>query len=273
MTALVCTQPELQAAAQAVAQTLDFTLLDHWPESEDYQLLLNHTGLSLARTDKDKNPVQVDFCAGANAHRRRFGGGKGQDIAKAVGIGKYVPSVADLTAGLGRDAFVLASLGCQVTALERHPVVAALLADGLRRAGHADLPDVWSQLCKPVSDESDRELSVIINRIQLQHKPAVSWLIEQSDDAVDVIYLDPMFAHDGRQKAQVKKDMQAFRSLVGADDDADALLQHALRVARCRCVVKRARKAPPLDNQAPSYSLVGKANRFDVYALAKVEAP
>ena len=34
-------------------------------------------------------------------------------------------------AGLGRDAFVLASVGCRVRMLERNPVVAALLDDGL----------------------------------------------------------------------------------------------------------------------------------------------
>lgn len=44
------------------------------------------------------------------------------------------PNVLDGTAGLGRDAFVLASLGCKVQMVERHPVVAALLDDGLKRA-------------------------------------------------------------------------------------------------------------------------------------------
>ena len=69
------------------------------------------------------------------AHRRRFGGGRGEAVAKAAGIKKsYLPSVVDATAGLGRDAFVLASLGCHVRMIERHPVVAALLDDGLQRA-------------------------------------------------------------------------------------------------------------------------------------------
>ncbi|TMP13498.1 class I SAM-dependent methyltransferase, partial [Pseudoalteromonas ruthenica] len=44
------------------------------------------------------------------------------------------PVVLDATAGLGRDGFVLASLGCKVILHERHPVVAALLYDGLKRA-------------------------------------------------------------------------------------------------------------------------------------------
>ncbi len=39
------------------------------------------------------------------AHRRKFGGGRGEAVAKAVGIkGDYLPDVVDATAGLGRDA-------------------------------------------------------------------------------------------------------------------------------------------------------------------------
>ncbi|HAD42901.1 MAG TPA: 16S rRNA (guanine(1516)-N(2))-methyltransferase, partial [Plesiomonas shigelloides] len=75
--------------------------------------------------------ICVDFVGGTMAHRRRFGGGRGEAVAKAVGIKKgYLPDVVDATAGLGRDAFVLASIGCRVRLLERHPVVAALLDGG-----------------------------------------------------------------------------------------------------------------------------------------------
>ncbi|ASP40907.1 rRNA methyltransferase [Bacterioplanes sanyensis] len=273
VTALVCNDHSLDAIAAALCEHYGLAIKQQWPDDGEYHLSLTLQGLSLQQQAADKSAVTVDFCAGANAHRRRFGGGKGQDIAKAIGIGRYVPSVADLTAGLGRDAFVLASLGCQVTALERHPVVAALLSDGLSRAGNRHLPAPWQalQALRPVL--VDDETRNVVQRIQLQHIGAKDWLQQQPDNSVDVIYLDPMFAHDGRQKAQVKKDMQAFRHVVGQDDDADELLHEALRVARCRCAVKRARKAPPLAGQAPTYALTGKANRFDVYAKAKVEAP
>ena len=56
-------------------------------------------------------------------------------LAKAVGLKKGAcPDVIDCTAGLGRDAFVLASLGCRVVMLERVTVVHALLNDGLAQA-------------------------------------------------------------------------------------------------------------------------------------------
>ena len=46
--------------------------------------------------------LRVDFVCGAVAHRLRFGGGRGQALAKAMGLraGK-TPSVIDATAGLG----------------------------------------------------------------------------------------------------------------------------------------------------------------------------
>ena len=102
-------------------------------------LVLTPEHLELRKRDEPKlGGIFVDFVGGAMAHRRKFGGGRGEAVAKAVGIkGDYLPDVVDATAGLGRDAFVLASVGCRVRMLERNPVVAALLDDGLAR-GYAD---------------------------------------------------------------------------------------------------------------------------------------
>ncbi|MDA9892076.1 class I SAM-dependent methyltransferase, partial [Planktomarina temperata] len=43
--------------------------------------------------------LRVDFVTGAVAHRLRFGGGRGQDLAKAMGLraGK-TPKIVDATA-------------------------------------------------------------------------------------------------------------------------------------------------------------------------------
>jgi 16S rRNA (guanine1516-N2)-methyltransferase len=86
-------------------------------------------------------PVQelrVDFVSGAVAHRLRFGGGRGQALAKAMGLraGK-TPTVIDATAGLGRDSFLLASLGAQVTMIERSDQMHALLVKGMDEAVQA----------------------------------------------------------------------------------------------------------------------------------------
>ena len=87
-------------------------------------LVLTPEHLELRKRDEPKlGGIYVDFVGGAMAHRRKFGGGRGEAVAKAVGIkGDYLPDVVDATAGLGRDAFVLASVGCRVRMLERNPV-------------------------------------------------------------------------------------------------------------------------------------------------------
>jgi len=190
------------------------------------------------------NPIRVDFVAGANAHRRKYGGGKHQDIAKAVGVPKKPHlRLLDATAGLGRDAFVLASLGCEVTLIERNPVMYHLLQDGLERAaGHP-------------------ETAGIVEHMQLILADA----IEQKNQQVDVVYLDPMFPPT-QKSAKVKKELRYLHHIVGYDAvGAEALLDWAFAVAKNRVVVKRPRLAPTLANRSPTLALEGKSGRFDVY--------
>jgi len=200
-----------------------------------------------------KSSIVVDFVTGANHHRRLHGGGRGQSVAKAIGLksGNIIPTVLDCTAGLARDAFVLASLGCKMQLCERSSLVHVLLQDGLARAGASD----------------DLKLREIIERMQLLSVDARTYMPMLVDDKKpDVIYLDPMFP-EKRKSAAVKKDMAAFHTLVGADDDADALLPLALQTARYRVVVKRPRHAPHLDNCKPGMVLEGESTRFDIYPL------
>ena len=118
--------------------------------NKTYDFLLRFTsqGLGLEPADGRSGAVWVNFAAGKARHRRVFGGGKGQQLAKAVGIQSGVrPSILDLTAGLGGDAFVLASLGCPVSMVERHPAVRALLADGLARGAlDIDVGDIVASM-------------------------------------------------------------------------------------------------------------------------------
>jgi Protein of unknown function (DUF548). len=212
----------------------------------EFVLQMHHHALELCKLDEPKlGAIKVDFVEGAVAHRRKFGGGRGQDIAKAVGLKHgFTPYVLDATAGLGRDAFVLASLGCQLTLMERMPVVAALLDDGIERAKlNADVADIANNMC-------------LVNASSIENMDLAT--------APDVIYLDPMYPH--REKsAAVKKEMRIFQSLVGEDLDADDLLEPALALAKYRVVVKRPNYAPPLADKKPSMSIKMKKNRFDVY--------
>ena len=235
--------------AQAIGEQFGFALSEDIAQS-GFQFILDENGLQLCWRDEPKlKPLMVDFVAGANAHRRQFGGGRGQAIAKAVGLKSGAnPTVLDGTAGLGKDAFVLASLGCTVNLVERHPVVRALLADGLNRAYQDEHIGAWM---------SER---MILN--------SVSAIGELDGVTADVVYLDPMYPHHqkaGKQSALVKKDMRLFQSLVGSDDDADELLPPALKLADKRVVVKRPDFADFLQQKKPSFQLTMKKNRFDVY--------
>ena len=207
--------------------------------------------LCLRRAGDKEKPVAVDFVGGKAGHRRKFGGGKGQDIAKAVGLNKGVtPHVLDGTGGLGRDAFVLASLGCTVTLIERSPVIAALLQDGIDRA------------------TLDPEVGVIARRMSLINEDSrlAMQSMAEAGKLFDVVYLDPMFPH--REKsALVKKEMRIFQDLLSGDPDADELLEPAESLAEYRVVVKRPKMAPDLAAKEPTYRLEGKACRYDIHAF------
>ncbi|MGV8859834.1 MAG: class I SAM-dependent methyltransferase [Pseudomonas sp.] len=227
------------------AQRLGLPLED---AEAEFALQVTDDGLQLQQLGADSSgPVRVDFVEGAVAHRRLFGGGSGQMIAKAVGIQPGVrPRVLDATAGLGKDAFVLASLGCNMSLIERQPIIAALLEDGLARGLR------------------DREVGQIIAQMRLLTGNSIDLIRAWEGEPPQVIYLDPMFPH--REKtALVKKEMRLFRPLVGDDMDAPALLEAALALATHRVVVKRPRKAPCIDGPKPSYALDGKSSRYDIY--------
>ncbi|GAA0790810.1 class I SAM-dependent methyltransferase [Marinobacterium sediminicola] len=244
-----------ESRARVLAERLQLPLVAQPDLSQDEtwsQILLVAAGeVALCATGRKRpGPVKADFTGGAVAHRRQFGGGTGQLIAKACGIkGGIRPNILDATAGLGRDAFVLATLGCRVHMLERSPVVHALLESGLEQAAAVG------------------DLDEIIGHMTLEQADGRQWLEQCSaEQAPDLIYLDPMFPHTDK-KALVKKEMLAFRELVGYDSDDRELLAAALKVARYRVVVKRARKAPAIEGPAPTYTVDGKSSRYDIYAL------
>ncbi|UYZ82574.1 class I SAM-dependent methyltransferase [Entomomonas sp. E2T0] len=231
---------------QAIALATEFAL--PMAGEADFVLQIGEQGLQLqCLTEKNIGALKVDFVEGAVAHRRKFGGGKGQMIAKAVGIqGNIIPSVLDATAGLGKDSFVLATLGCQMTLIERQPIIAALLEDGLQRA------------------LQDSEVFSIVQRMTLIKGNAIDVMKNWQNAIPQVVYVDPMFPHRDKS-ALVKKEMRLFRPLVGDDLDATQLLEAALSLASHRVVVKRPRKAPIIEGVKPNYSLEGKSSRYDIY--------
>ncbi len=228
-----------------LANQLNLPLTDSIIDDYLFYLFFEEHTLKLHANLKPKiNPIYVDFLSGEYAHRRQYGGGRGQLIAKACGFSKNKElNILDTTAGLGGDAFVLASLGANMTLIERSPIIAALLQDGLARA------------------QNDTVFGNI--NMQLIHQDAIQFL-NTTNQRFDAIYLDPMYP-ESKKTAEAKKEMRILRMLVGKDEDAKKLLSTACQHARKRVVVKRPRHAPCLSELKPDVVYDGKSSRFDVY--------
>ncbi len=207
---------------------------------------MSHDATSGPALGNGAQGLVLDFVGGAVGHRSRFGGGRGQHLPRAAGfVNANTPTVIDATAGLGRDAFLLASLGAHVTLLERSPEVHKLLEDGMA-AARAVGPHV----------------AEVVARMTLIHGDAKFLL---SGLKADVVIVDPM--HPDRKKtALVKKEMRLLRELVGADSDSLELMQAALASARKRVVLKWPRHADALAGlPKPSHQILGKSTRYDVF--------
>ncbi len=213
-----------------------------------YLLVLDQEKLTLIKAGKKNlKPLYVDFCEGSVAFRRETFSVKNDLLAKAIGVKKYAnPIILDTTAGLGRDGFLLACLGCKVTMLERNPILYLLLQDGLRRFAN-----------------KFAEIYVGLD-YELLYQDAKVFLLTKMK--YDIIYLDPMFPQRTKS-ALVKKEMQFLHDIVGPADDSETeeLLTLSLKAARYRVVVKRPLHAEKIANLNPSFCYKGKAIRYDVF--------
>ncbi|HET8730271.1 MAG TPA: class I SAM-dependent methyltransferase [Moraxellaceae bacterium] len=221
--------------------------------AEGAALVLEPSGLGLYALDvPGSGAVRVDLDEGSLGFRLSAERARHEAVVKACGLLKSpVPLVVfDATAGLLRDACVLAAAGADVWVGERSPVIAALVEDGLQRAvGDPALAPLLSHLHFQPGDSRERLEA-----------------LAASVDRPAVVYLDPMFPHRDKS-ALVKKEMRVFRTVVGEDVDADLLLAPALRAATKRVVVKRPRHAPWLAGRKPSLAQEGKSSRFDIYLV------
>lgn len=246
--------PADELAAKALAEQLALPLCQPGTDVRDYVsaqflLICSELRISLQQTGRSApGPITVEFGGAAMRHRRR--GGHNELLGKAVGLSRK-PGIAvlDATAGLGRDSFILADLGCRVCLCERNSLVFQMLASGLSKAAKS----------------SDEWLRTVVQRMSL-YSGDVREIARSELQATEVIYLDPMFPERGK-RAKVKKEMALFHQLLGTGEDSDELLLWALQQEVARVVVKRPPKAPQLAGHKPSHVIVGKAVRYDVYVL------
>ncbi len=251
-----------QRRARALALEFGLSLAGGGYRQKDFLLLVNVQRLGLASGLEvhssqslwpDLGSLDISTSAGARTR---------QPLYRAVLGRKKIqnsPLVLDLTAGLGRDAWLLAAGGARVVALERSSPIFALLRDSLARAG-IDRPDIVQRI-KPIHADAWQALGCLA---QKRGKNIHSLL----QALPDVIYLDPFFS-DYKRKGAPKKEIQLLRSLADKDDQQWGMfLAAALGLARKRVVVKRPAHGPVLEFSGlaePSLQIKSRALRFDVY--------
>lgn len=247
---IVYTHGSRKEQALKLARETGLPLLESTSDDFDLQLCFEEDRVRLFDTHL-KTDIYVDFAHGALAHRQQFGGGRGQALAKAIGLKKgKTPAVLDITAGLARDAYILAALGCKITLVEQSPVLYTLIEDGVKRG-----------LEEPASSE------VLKNFMNLVNADAILYMEHMDvDTRPDVIYIDPMYP-EKKKSALVKKDMQILQRLLGKDEQAENLLKSALAHAGKRVVVKRPIHAEPAGGIEPDTCISSKKTRYDVYLV------
>ena len=190
--------------------------------------------------------LKCSFIEGPILHRLKYGKGRGQNLAKAVGM-KFNKNrnIIDATAGLGYDSFILASLGAKVTLIERSQKIYELLQNGI--------------------DEGisfGGEIEKIINRMELLFGDSKDILPKLTPE---VIMIDTMYK-DRKKTALVKNNMRLVREIVGPDSDYIELLKVALNCAKNRVVLKQPRYAEPIKEiRKCSHQILGKTIRYDIF--------
>ena len=263
---------QAQQAANDLSHKYDLPLASELNEPTAMQLgwfsVKKDPVQKLALFQQESGPVFIDFVGGKKAHRRHFGGGKGQPLVRAMGkLEDRKPTILDATAGMGGDSFVLASQGHKVQMVERSIAVAALLEDGLERGKQ-------SLIESGLDDEDTQAVFDILQNMSLVQSDSADYLLNQQPE-VDVIYMDPMYP-EKKKNAATKKEMKALQNLVGPDRDSEKLLSAALQTARYRVVVKRPKNAPiiQLDDPkiVPSANISSPNTRYDIYAIKALKS-
>lgn len=245
-------QNKRKKQAESLASSLNLPLFKNDEYSFKYHLVYTDYRLELHHNPHLTNfkvlPVIVDFLQKERVHPRLASTTVRDPLAKAVGVKPNIrPQVVDATAGLGMDSMHLAWLNCQVTLVERSPIVHALLEDGLKRA------------CK------NKDLRRIINENIFLQTGDSRDVLNSLSSSPHTVFLDPMYPNDSKNQRN-RKEMRILRDVVGDDKDIDGLFNTALQVALNRVVIKRPKNAPLIcTSPMPSHQITMKSGRFDVY--------
>jgi len=206
-------------------------------ENPDYRIEIYDNKLSLLQL-KDKHHVFVDFNSKQLTFRSEAHLNAELVIKAVLGKKKQATTIMDCTAGFGKDSYLLSLTGSKVTAYENNPLMYALLKDGLKRA------EIENILLKKIDAQRD---------------------LKTTD--CEVVYIDPMYPAS-KKSAKNNKHMVFLQTFVGHQADiAEKLFLLAKQSNAKKIVIKRPVKAAYVLDQKPTSQIIGKAARFDIYAI------
>lgn len=214
-------------------------------EQANITLLFESKKVSILKPEISNKPYFIDFTQKFYSNLVKKKPSKKEPLVKALGKGE---TVLDLTAGTLKDSFYLASIGYQVTAIERSPVIYLLLMSAI------------DELSKLKDEESTYKF--MTKNIKLIHAEALDYL-KALEQKPDVIYFDPMFPEKKKQ-ALSQKSMQLFKALLPASEQENQQVAlQALQYAKKRLVIKRPLHAEAL-TPTVTQRYTGKSIRYDM---------
>lgn len=157
------------------------------------------------------------------------------------------PVAFDAAAGMGEDALLLAAAGYRVYLFEQDAVIASLLKDTMLRA------------------KDDPDLKEIVGRMELMEGNSIE-LMPTVPEHPELIYLDPMFPAR-RKSGLINKKLQLIQKLEQPCAQEEELLAAAVALYPKKIVIKRPLHSDHLAGKKPSYTVRGKAIRYDVIVL------
>ena len=227
-------------AADMLSRQLGVPLADSMGEA--LTLVFDGSGLSLVGSGMR---YQGDFARTLN--RVTKGRLHHEMLVKLAKTKTEHPVAVDAAAGMGEDSFLLAAAGYEVYLFEQDAVIAALLRDALYRAG-----------------EDDR-LREIVGRMHLSEGNSIE-LMPRLGITPEIVYLDPMFP-PRKKSGLIHKKLQLIQKLEQPCADERELFDAAAAMHPKKIIIKRPLNGAPLADRKPSYTVKGKAIRYDVVVI------
>lgn len=187
---------------------------------------------------RSQNPYYPDFDQKWNYHKKTFARQsiKNDPLYRALGLHKNKYStIIDATCGLGGDSLLFAYFGLSILSFEQSELLYTLI---------------------------DFEIERFKERTKLTWQHRQGDFLD-SNQAAQIVYLDPMYSASASKKTLPSKEMQLLRAMDLPETEPIELLEMAKTRASNRVVVKRPVKAPQIAK--PDFNLTGKSTRYDVY--------